>query len=433
MPITVPDIVSEQGKADAKRHRDKQKEVIRENLPHIIANENIITGKRNKIIKIPIKSLEIPRFRPGSSGNGVGIGQGEGEPGDIIGEEPGQAGSEPGQDIIETEVELEELIELMLEDLGLPKLEEKELRSILVELGYKVTDITRSGPWSFLNTKATTREGLKRFWNFLQSLKFETNLSELTCFDALKKAQGDFGDALAILKDPAFQPTAESIEPFPIFTKDDLRFEKVEPDTSYQSQAVIIAMMDVSGSMYDEKKYLARSMLFWLVRFLEKIYEQVEIRFIIHHTLARIVDEDTFFRTQESGGTFCYTAYELANGLVESEYPTSQYNVYVWHFSDGEDFDTDKTVGEIKKLFAKKINMLGYGEIEPSEKYDRNLSESGLMKALKEGFPTQQITTSEIAMISGKKEPFLGVVIQTKEQLLPALKEFLKKDRWANE
>ena len=130
MPITVPDIISEQGKSDAKRHREKQREVIRKNLPHIIANENIITGKRDKIIKIPIKSLEIPRFKPGETGDGIGIGQGEGEPGDIIGQRPGesdseQGGTEPGEELIETEIRLEELIEMMLEDLGLPKLEEK--------------------------------------------------------------------------------------------------------------------------------------------------------------------------------------------------------------------------------------------------------------------------------------------------------------------
>ncbi len=436
MPITAPDIVSEQGKSDAKRHRDKQKEVIKENLPHIIANENIITGKRNKIVKIPIKSLEIPRFKPGKSGDGVGIGQGEGEPGDIIGSEPGQTdsepGSEPGQDIIETEIELEELIELMFEDLGLPKLEEKELKSILVELGYEMTGISRSGPWTFLDTKATGKEGLKRFYFFLKSLSQETGRSELACFDALKKTNGDYGDALELLRDTSFQPTAEKVEPFPVYSDDSLRFRKVEPDISYQSQAVIIAMRDVSGSMTTDKTYLARSMLFWLVRFLEKIYEHVEIRFIIHHALAKIVDEDTFFKTQESGGTFCYTAYELANGLVEAEYPTSQYNVYVWHFSDGEDYDTSRTVEEIKRLFAKKINMLGYGEIEPTEKYDRNLPDSDLMKAVKESFSIQQVNTAEITMISGKTEPLLGVVIQTKEQLLPALKEFLKKDRWSN-
>ena len=429
MPITIPDMVSEQGKADAKRHRDKQKEVIKNNLPHIIANENIITGKRNKIIKIPDKSLQIPRFRPGQTGDGVGIGQGEGEPGDVIG---GRPGSEHGQDIIETEVELEELIDLMLEDLGLPKLEEKQLKTILLELGYKITGIVKSGPWTFLNSRATVREGLKRFWNFLNSLIQETGLSELNCFDALKKSQGDLGDALAMLRNPDFQVTAERVEPFPVFTKDDLRFEKVDPNISYQSQAVIIAMMDVSGSMYDQKKYLARSMLFWLVTFLQRIYEHVEIRFIIHHTQAKIVDEDTFFKTQESGGTYCYTAYELANGLVEEEYPTSQYNVYVWHFSDGEDFDHDRTMGEIKKLFAKKINMLGYGEIEPSEKYNKNLPDSGLMSAIKSEFSTQQVSTPEITMITLKTDPFLGVVIQTKEQLLPALKEFLRKERWTN-
>ena len=437
MPITVPDIISEQGKSDAKRHREKQREVIRKNLPHIIANENIITGKRDKIIKIPIKSLEIPRFKPDETGDGAGIGQGEGEPGDIIGHQPGksdseQGGTEPGEELIETEIRLEELIEMMLEDLGLPKLEEKELKTLILEIGYQLKGLRKTGPWSFLDSKATGKEGLKIFYSFLQTLEKESGLPELVCFDALKQANGDLGDALNLLKDPNFKSTSIEVAPFSVFAKDELRYKKLEPKISYQSQAVVIAMMDVSGSMYDEKKYLAGSILFWLVAFLQQIYEQVEIRFIIHHTEARIVDEETFFHTEESGGTFCYTAYELANELVRTEYPPSQYNIYVWHFSDGDDVYPEQTVEQIEKLIEQKINMLGYGEVEPSEKFDKDYPESVLMNAIHNFFDVQIISSSEIVMISGKEIPLLGLVIQTKEQLLPALKQFLKKDRWAN-
>ena len=437
MPITVPDIISEQGKADAKRHREKQREVIRKNLPHIIANENIITGKRDKIIKIPIKSLEIPRFKSGETDDGVGIGQGEGKPGDIIGRQPGesdseQGGTEPGEELIETEVSLEELIEMMLEDLGLPKLEEKELKTLILEVGHQLKGLRKTGPWSFLEPKATGKEGLKTFYSFLQTLEKETGKPTLVCFDALKQTNGDLGDALILLKDPNFKSTSTEIKPFSVFTKDEPRFKKIEPKISYQSQAVVIAMMDVSGSMYDEKKYLARSILFWLVAFLQQIYEKVEIRFIIHHTKARIVDEETFFHTEESGGTFCYTAYELANELVGTEYPPSQYNVYVWHFSDGDDVYPEQTVEQMEKLIEKKINMLGYGEIEPSEKFDKDYPESELMSTIHNFFDVQVISSSEIVMITGKETPLLGLVIQTKEQLLPALKQFLKKDRWAN-
>ena len=124
-------------------------------------------------------------------------------------------------------------------------------------------------------------------------------------------------------------------------------------------------MMEVWGFRGDMKKYLARAMLFWLVAFLEKFYKNVEVRFIIHHSTARLVNEEDFFRTGESGGTNCYTAYELANSLIDTEYPTNRWNVYCWHFSDGEDFDEKRTIEELEKLMNRGVNMIGYGEVQP--------------------------------------------------------------------
>ena len=237
-------------------------------------------------------------------------------------------------------------------------------------------------------------------------------------------------EALKILEDSGFICDEKKVEPFPVFSVEDLRFHKIEPDIRHLSKAVILAMMDVSGSMTTTKKYLARSMLFWLVAFLRKIYVEVEIRFIIHHTIARVVDEDNFFGTRESGGTYCYTAYEEAGSLIDAQYPTNQWNVYVWHFSDGEDFDIPRTVEEIKKLFSRDINMLGYGEIKPAGEYGF-VGTSNLFSALNNNFAVHDIYDNGFRMMSGKNEPLFGAVIERKEHLLPALKGFLKKDRWA--
>ena len=91
------------------------------------------------------------------------------------------------------------------------------------------------------------------------------------------------------------------------------------------------------------KKYFARSFFFWMVSFLRTLYEHVEIRFIAHTTEAKLVDEQEFFHKGESGGTSCASAYELAVKLIDTEYPTSRWNVYPFHFSDGEDWDAWKT------------------------------------------------------------------------------------------
>ena len=156
----------------------------------------------------------------------------------------------------------------------------------------------------------------------------------------------------------------------------------------------------------------------------------MEIRFIVHHATARLVDEYEFFHAGETGGTACYTAYEVANSLLESDYPRSQWNVYPWHFSDGEDFDTRRTIAELKKLFKKDINMFGYGEIRPGGGY------AGFPQLLKEFIAVFGLTNSvgegglKIAVGENDEYPFLAVIIEKKEHILPALKAFLKRDRW---
>ena len=372
MPIFEPEPIIQRGKQDAKRHREKQKEVIKRNLKDIISEESIITGKRDKIIKIPIKGIDIPNFRRGKGSGGGGFGTGEGKPGDIIRRRKldpggkGAPGSEPGVDYLETEVDLMELIELMMEDFGLPLLEEKEVKQTIIELGYKITGKSKFGPWVNLDRRASQKEGFRTFYFMLRALEAETKRSELDCFVALKRANGILSDAIKLLEDPAFKVLDDDVfDPFPIFRNEDLRFRKIKRDTKEQSSAVVIAMLDVSGSMSTDKKYIARSMLFWLVEFLRKIYELVEIRFIIHHTEAKIVDEETCFKIGEGGGTKVHSAYDKAHDLIKDNYPTSIWNIYAWHFSDGDDFMPDKTIESLQKLFDLDINMFGYAEIRP--------------------------------------------------------------------
>lgn len=438
MPIIVSEPFGSKGKTDAKRHRNKQREAIKKHLPEIISQESIITRKNGRTTKIPIKSIEIPVFKPKRDGQGSGgLGQGKGGVGDIIGQRSGngqgEPGQEPGEDYIETEVDIEEIIEMMLEDLGLPKLEEKEVENIIIELGFKIRGITDSGPWVLLDRRRTGQEGLKRFYSYLSFLQTETGLDELTCFRALKQAGGIVNDALEIIKTGKITVEAEKVEPLILPTNDDLRFRKIEEDTESRSRAVIIAMRDVSGSMGEMKRYFSRSMLFWLVRFLEKIYKQVEVRFITHHAVARVVDEETFFHAGEDGGTLCYTAYEKARELIEAEYPPDKWNVYCWHFSDGEDSGVDRTLEELGRLIGKGINMFGYGQVQPEEESSgwSNIG-STLWQKFLHHFPLKEEHVKDMPVIYGENDfPFLGVIIAEKEDIWPALQAFLKKDRWA--
>lgn len=442
MPIRIVESVEERGQKDARRHRDKQREAIKKHLPEIISEESIITGNRGKKIKIVIRSLDIPHFRRKTKDdqNSIGIGQGKGAPGDVIGSRkvPGQgkgpkAGKEAGNEYIETEVDLEELIELMFEDAGLPKLDPKNVREIMVKLGFKISGRSKAGPWPLIASGPTAKEGYKRFWNFLAALENETKLDELTCFSALKQANGLIKDALDLLKDPNFKPQFDKVDPFPIIQHEDLRFLKIKDKERPESRAVVIAMMDVSGSMDEEKKYLARLMLFWLVEFLRKIYLRVEIRFIVHHAEASLVDEYTFFHTQESGGTISATAYKIAGDLVDQEYSTSSWNTYLFHFSDGEDADPQEAVTEIEKCFRKLINMFGYGQINPEGQEMFSLKNT-LMQTFARAFSVENVERGGLRMFVGRGSvPFLGVQITKKKHILPALEQFLRKERWSNE
>src|SRR5204863_9898371 len=136
------------------------------------------------------------------------------------------------------------------------------------------------------------------------------------------------------------------------FKKEDLRYKTWEEQMTYESNAVVIAMMDVSGSMGEFKKYIARSFYFWMVRFLKTKYNNVKIVFISHHTEAKEVTEEEFFHKGESGGTQVSSAYELALQIIQERYNPADWNIYPFHFSDGDNlpWDNDRCVQLVIKM-----------------------------------------------------------------------------------
>jgi uncharacterized sporulation protein YeaH/YhbH (DUF444 family) len=196
----------------------------------------------------------------------------------------------------------------------------------------------------------------------------------------------------------------------------------------YQSNAVVLAMMDVSGSMGTMKKYLARSFFFWLVEFLKQAYNHVQIRFIAHTTEAKLVDEHEFFHRGESGGTFCHSAYDKAIHLIETEYNPSRWNIYPFHFSDGEDFEPQKTVASAKRLLQQDVSMLGYGEIQ-ADPYSASRLMDTFQSELQLGKRSLGPGGFEVLLGRNKTTPFMGAVLKDKSHVYLALKEFLKKER----
>jgi uncharacterized sporulation protein YeaH/YhbH (DUF444 family) len=452
LAILQPDYDSTpRGRTDAARHREKIRDAIRANLPEIIGEEAIITREGQRVVRVPVRGLKSYRFIH-SDGVEGGFGSGQGKKGSIIGQRskegrPGQAGDQPGVDYLETEIELEALIQMMLQDLGLPNLKEKQARETRVPQGWKYESIEKSGTRPRLDKLRSLKEAIKRTEVLVGELMRASGRGEEDCREALERARGSLPEALRLLRDLRAAP-AEAAGGPPLAGQDrrpptggggaprrlyldspDLRFRTIEQDVETYSNAVVLAMMDVSGSMGAEQKYLARSFFFWMVSFLRTLYRQVEIRFIAHTTEAKLVEEEEFFHKGESGGTYCFSAYELASRLVASEYPTDRWNVYCFHFSDGEDWATDRTVQAVRALLDQGIAALGYGEIQS------DYSSSALLDSLTAGLDLELRRLDGFTYYEGRRRdtPLLGLVIRTKEDLYPALRAFLKPDRQAAE
>ena len=429
--------LSEKGKKDAERHHEKIDDAIRKNVKDVIAEESIITKKRGRKVRIPVRGLKDYRFIHGNNEGDVGgVGQGDGQAGDVIDsqQKPGQGqdGGKPGekdrgQDIMEVEVDIDYLIEIMFRDLGLPFIEEKTKKQKLVPKGWKFETISKKGIIPRLHKKKTMMEAIKRMVAYAFEIKRQTGCSDDDANRALRQSMGDMMEAIAIIKEDRLTETECSI----VFDEDDLRYKQIEPDIEIQSQAVVICMMDVSGSMTLDKKYLARSMLFWLVEFLKKMYDNVDIKFIVHTTEAWFVDEDTFFHKMESGGTQCHTAIDKANYLIDTEYPVDEWNVYCVYISDGEDWDTKKTISSIGIMLKKNINMLSYVEIDPSHGEEGGGLLGGfggygsLLTDIRKKWDFKHTKDAGTDFYMNKAHRFLLGVIKNREHVFPALKHML--------
>lgn len=361
------------GYQDQQRHMDKVKDAIKSNLPDLISEESIIMSKGREVIKIPIRSLDEYKIRYNyDKSKHVGQGKGDSKVGDVIGRESNQkspgagkgkeAGDQPGHDYYEAEVSLEEVQNILFNELELPNLQQKELADITTEK-IEFNDIRKKGLMGNIDKKRTILTAIKR--------------------NAMKgKAE---------------------IAPF---QNDDLRFKTWNDVVKPESKAVVLAMMDTSGSMGNFEKFCARSFFFWMTKFLRTKYEKVEIEFIAHHTEAKVVTEEEFFTKGESGGTICSSAYLKALELIKIKYNPLRYNIYPVHFSDGDNMSSDnqkclKLVEELMEVSS----MFGYGEVNAHNRY------STLMYTFKK--------------IENQK--FRHYVLKEKRDVYEALKSFFNK------
>jgi sporulation protein YhbH len=403
---------SDRSAGDRLRHRQKIRESIRENIADIIAEESIIGKSRDRVIKVPIRGIREYRFVYGDNVPGVGQGDGESQPGQVVGKSRGdgqgeggdRAGDRPGVDYYETDVTLEELIDIMFEDLDLPDLERKALRQIDAQRMSKRRGYRAVGIRIRLDKHRTVKSRVKRKLAAQRrdNLRRAADEARLSGDDLVPPSPDD---DLATLLDADGAPRR-----FP-FHEDDLVYRHVTTDVRKESNAVVICIMDTSGSMDTMKKYLARSFFFLLYQFISTKYRSVEIVFISHHTEAHEVSEEEFFHKGESGGTFISSGYQKAIDIVAERYHPSLWNIYAFHCSDGDNFDSDNTAAlKAAAELAMICNLFGYGEIKPLGSRYYESSMLNIFRRL-------------------DAENFQTVLIERKEDIWPSFKAFLAKDR----
>ncbi|MCK6623088.1 MAG: DUF444 family protein [Calditrichaceae bacterium] len=316
---------------DHNRFRQIIKGKIKENLRKYISQGEMVGRKGKDLISIPLPQIDLPRFQFGDNGQG-GASQGDGEPGDPLGGDPGdggagEAGNQPGQHLREVELTLEELAEILGDELELPNIQPKGKKEIISKKD-RYTGISRVGPESLRHFKRTFREALKR-----------------------QIISGQF--------------TYERPHIVPI--REDYRYRSWKTTKLPESNAVIIYMMDVSGSMWDEQKHIVRLETFWIDTWLHYQYKGVATRYLIHDAQAGEVDRDTFFSVRENGGTVISSAYELCAKIMQENYPAEEWNIYAFHFSDGDNWsrEDNKLCAEIlREKILPKVNLFGYGQVE---------------------------------------------------------------------
>ncbi len=360
---------------DHSRFRDIIKGRIKEDFKKYITHGEMI-GKREKdYVRIPIPHIDIPTFKYGPKQSG-GVGQGQGNPGDPLGGDPGQgpgqAGDTPGEHVLEVDITLEELADILGETLELPRIEPKGNKNTEVKQ-IKYSGLAPVGPEGLKHFKSTYKRALKRY-----------------------------------ISSGAYDPENPVVIPI----RNDYRYRSFKEVVKPQANAVVIYMMDVSGSMGEEQKEIVRLESFWINAWLKRHYKGLETRFIIHDAAAKEVDEDTFFRTSESGGTLISSAYKLCQQIIGEDYPSSSWNIYPFHFSDGDNWsgeDTRICINLLRSFFLPNVNQFSYGQVE--SKY----GSGQFLRDLTKEFPNEErLTVSKI---------------ENRDKIMNSIKDFLGKGR----
>ncbi len=350
---------------DHGRFKDIVKENIKKDIGKYISKKNIIYRKGEKLVRIPITSIDLPRFKYG--GKQGGVGQGPGEIGDVLGHDPvygngKDAGLDPNElQEFHMEFSLEELAKMLGEALELPNIQDRGKKGIYTEKESKTT-IIRTGPESLRDFKRTYKEALKRYL-----------------------ISGEY--------DPE--------KPIIIPERPDRRYRYHKKRLAPTAQAVIMYMLDVSGSMIGDPYEIFQLESLWIETWLRSQYKVLDFVYILHDARAERVSSKDFRQMFAGGGTLFNPAYKLCLDTIQKEYPAKQWNIYPFHFTDGDNAGTvwkregkndDDLAFEFMQKIVEASNQFSYCQINGS------IGEGRFAKLIKARFgKNDKIVVSELS------------------------------------
>lgn len=361
---------------DHSRFKQIVRGKIKRELKKYITQGELIGRRGKNLVSIPVPRIDLPRFRFDPHQQG-GVGQGQGDAGTVLGpgdqqQGSGKAGDLPGQHLLEVEITLEELAQILGEELELPNVQARGKKNIVTEKE-RYTGISRTGPESLRHFKRTYKEALRR---------------------QISTGTYDY-------ENPIIVPIRE-----------DKRYRSWKLSDVPESNAVIIYMMDVSGSMGPEQKEIVRLESFWIDTWLRSQYNRIDLRYVVHDAVAKEVDHDTFFSIREGGGTKISSAYKLGGRMITEQFPPQDWNIYLFHFSDGDNWDggdTAECISILENDLIPKINLFCYGQVKSA------YGSGDFLYGLEESF--------------GDEPKLLTSKINNKEEVYDSIKTFLGKGR----
>jgi hypothetical protein len=332
------------GARDWLRHNEKVRASVRGSLPDLLSGPDLLTRPQDRSVLVPIRMLEHARFRLRETDSHLGAGQGQGKTGDTLreaqwsGREPGDGGgSADGEYRFVLELKIDDILDWLWEELKLPDLKLRRGTS-LDQPDYVREGWDKRGPRSRLDRRRTLKEAVKR---------------------------------------RAVQEDAAS------FADDDLRFRQLVKRAAPALNAVVMFALDVSGSMGEAQRKLAKMFFFFALHGIRRQYAKVDMVFVAHTVDAWEFPEEQFFQVSGDGGTHASSAFRLCSEILNSRYDPARYNAYLFYASDGENASADREAASSSLAeLAAALNYAGYIETATTSRRMAETEISGLFAGL---------------------------------------------------